>query len=108
MTPAIDLVENLPMKKKIVYTDEPMGDVEVAADFLPSKAVLHHGTRSHGTGRTLDCSHGWRAPTTFDACHHALGRAHACSHIALRQARLRACGNQFAGQRKLGRLCVIG
>ncbi len=28
------------MKKKIVYTDEPMGDVEVVADFLPSPAEL--------------------------------------------------------------------
>ena len=28
------------MKKKIVYTDEPMGDVEVIADFLPSPAEL--------------------------------------------------------------------
>ena len=28
------------MKKKIVYTDEPMGDVEVVADFLPSPAQL--------------------------------------------------------------------
>ena len=28
------------MKKKIVYTDEPMGDVEVMTDFLPSPAEL--------------------------------------------------------------------
>lgn len=28
------------MKKKVVYTDEPMGDVEVVADFLPSPAEL--------------------------------------------------------------------
>jgi predicted DNA binding CopG/RHH family protein len=28
------------MKKKIVYTDEPMGNVEVVADFLPSPAEL--------------------------------------------------------------------
>ena len=28
------------MKKKIVYTDEPMGDVEVVADFLPSPVEL--------------------------------------------------------------------
>ena len=28
------------MKKKIVYTDEPMGDVGVVADFLPSPAEL--------------------------------------------------------------------
>ncbi len=28
------------MKKKIVYTDEPMGVVEVVADFLPSPAEL--------------------------------------------------------------------
>jgi hypothetical protein len=57
--------------------------------------------QTHGTGKTLDCSHGWLAPATFDACHHALGRAHACGHIALRQARLGACCNQFAGQLKL-------
>ena len=68
----------------------------------------HHGTRSHGTGKTLYGSHGWCAPATFDACHHALGRAHACGHIALRQARFRACCNQFTGQLKLGRLSVIG
>ena len=68
----------------------------------------HHYTRSHGAGKTLDCSHGWRAPATFDACHHALGRAHACGHIALRQARSQTCCNQFTGQLKLGRLCVIG
>jgi len=28
------------MKKKIVYTEEPMGDVEVVTDFLPSPAEL--------------------------------------------------------------------
>lgn len=28
------------MKKKIVYTDEPMADVEVIVDFLPSPAEL--------------------------------------------------------------------
>jgi hypothetical protein len=28
------------VKKKIVYTDEPMDDVEVVADFLPSPAEL--------------------------------------------------------------------
>jgi hypothetical protein len=28
------------VKKKIVYTDEPMGDVEVIVDFLPSPAEL--------------------------------------------------------------------
>ncbi len=28
------------MKKKIVYTDEPMGDVQVITDFLPSPAEL--------------------------------------------------------------------
>ena len=36
----MNLTENLRMKKKIVYTDEPMGDVEVVADFLPSPAEL--------------------------------------------------------------------
>ena len=34
----------------------------------------HHGTLSHGTGKALDCSHGWRAPATFDACQLKLGR----------------------------------
>jgi hypothetical protein len=28
------------VKKEIVYTDEPMGDVEVIVDFLPSPAEL--------------------------------------------------------------------
>jgi len=28
------------MKKKIVYTDEPMGELEVVADFLPSPSEL--------------------------------------------------------------------
>jgi hypothetical protein len=39
-------------------------------------------------GKTLDCSHGWRAPATFDACYHSLGRAHACSHFALGHAHI--------------------
>ena len=54
MTPAIDLVENLPMKKKIVYTDEPMGEVEVVADFLPSPAEL--AFREDGVKVTLSLS----------------------------------------------------
>ncbi|MFM7802665.1 MAG: hypothetical protein ACKO69_11105 [Limnohabitans sp.] len=37
---AIDAKERQFMKKKIVYRDEPMGDVEVVADFLPSPAEL--------------------------------------------------------------------
>ena len=37
---AIGAKERQFMKKKIVYTDEPMGDVEVIADFLPSPAEL--------------------------------------------------------------------
>jgi hypothetical protein len=37
-----------------------------------------------------------------------LGRAHACGHIALRQAGLHARCNQFTGQLILGRLFVIG
>ena len=28
------------MKKKIVYTDEPLGDMEVITDFLPAPAEL--------------------------------------------------------------------
>jgi hypothetical protein len=54
VTPAIDLVENLPMKKKIVYTDEPMGEVEVVADFLPSPAEL--AFREDGVKVTLSLS----------------------------------------------------
>ena len=40
----MNLTENLRMKKKIVYTDEPMGDVEVVADFLPIPAELPSST----------------------------------------------------------------
>lgn len=42
------------MKKKIVYTDEPMGDVEVVADFLPSPAEL--AFREEGVKVTLALS----------------------------------------------------
>jgi predicted DNA binding CopG/RHH family protein len=42
------------MKKKIVYTDEPMGDVEVIADFLPSPADL--AFREDGVKVTLALS----------------------------------------------------
>ena len=42
------------MKKKIVYTDEPMGDVEVIADFLPSPAEL--AFREDGVKVTLSLS----------------------------------------------------
>jgi predicted DNA binding CopG/RHH family protein len=42
------------MKKKIVYTDEPMGDVEVVADFLPSPAEL--AFREDGVKITLSLS----------------------------------------------------
>jgi predicted DNA binding CopG/RHH family protein len=42
------------MKKKIVYTDEPMGDVEVVADFLPSPAEL--AFREDGVKVTLSLS----------------------------------------------------
>jgi predicted DNA binding CopG/RHH family protein len=28
------------MKKKIIYTDEPLGDIEVITDFLPAPAEL--------------------------------------------------------------------
>ncbi|MGV0959820.1 MAG: hypothetical protein ACOYB1_08275 [Limnohabitans sp.] len=42
------------MKKKIVYTDEPMGDVEVVADFLPSPAEL--AFREDGVKVTLALS----------------------------------------------------
>jgi hypothetical protein len=36
----MNLTENLHMKKKIVYTDEPMSNIEVVADFLPIPAEL--------------------------------------------------------------------
>ena len=42
------------MKKKIVYTDEPMGDVEVVADFLPSPTEL--AFREDGVKVTLSLS----------------------------------------------------
>ena len=42
------------MKKKIVYTDEPMGDMEVVADFLPSPAEL--AFRENGVKVTLALS----------------------------------------------------
>ena len=42
------------MKKKIVYTDEPMGDLEVVADFLPSPAEL--AFREDGVKVTLALS----------------------------------------------------
>jgi predicted DNA binding CopG/RHH family protein len=42
------------MKKKIVYTDEPMGDMEVVADFLPSPAEL--AFREDGVKVTLALS----------------------------------------------------
>ena len=42
------------MKKKIVYTDEPMGDVEVVADFLPTPAEL--AFREDGVKVTLSLS----------------------------------------------------
>lgn len=42
------------MKKKIVYTAEPMGDVEVIADFLPSPAEL--AFREDGVKVTLALS----------------------------------------------------
>lgn len=37
---AIGAKERQFVKKKIVYTDEPMVDIEVVADFLPSPAEL--------------------------------------------------------------------
>jgi len=51
---AIGAKERLFMKKKIVYTDEPMGDVEVVTDFLPSPAEL--AFREDGVKVTLALS----------------------------------------------------
>lgn len=42
------------MKKKIVYTDESMGDIEVLTDFLPSPAEL--AFREDGVKVTLALS----------------------------------------------------
>ena len=42
------------LKPKIVYTNEPMGDVEVVADFLPSPAEL--AFREDGVKVTLALS----------------------------------------------------
>jgi predicted DNA binding CopG/RHH family protein len=42
------------MKKKIVYTDEPLGDIEVIMDFLPAPAML--ALRDEGVKVTLALS----------------------------------------------------
>ncbi len=42
------------MKKKITYTDEPLGDIEVIADFLPTPAEL--AFREDGVKVTLALS----------------------------------------------------
>lgn len=42
------------MKKKIVYTDEPLGDIEVITDFLPAPAEL--AFREEGVKVTLALS----------------------------------------------------
>ena len=42
------------MKKKIVYTDEPLGDMEVITDFLPAPAEL--AFREEGVKVTLALS----------------------------------------------------
>jgi predicted DNA binding CopG/RHH family protein len=52
--PGTGAKESLFVKKKIVYTDEPMGDVEVVADFLPSPAEL--AFREDGVKVTLALS----------------------------------------------------
>jgi hypothetical protein len=48
---AIGAKERQGMKKKIFYMDEPMGDLEVVADFLPSPAELafREGCESHAS-----------------------------------------------------------
>jgi predicted DNA binding CopG/RHH family protein len=42
------------MKKKIIYTNEPLGDMEVITDFLPAPAVL--AFREEGVKVTLALS----------------------------------------------------
>jgi len=42
------------MKKKIIYTDEPLGDIEVITDFLPAPAEL--AFREEGVKVTLALS----------------------------------------------------
>ena len=42
------------MKKKIIYTDEPLGDIEVITDFLPAPAEL--AFREEGIKVTLALS----------------------------------------------------
>ena len=56
------------MKKKIVYTDEPMGDVEVVADFLPSPAELAY--KEDGVKVTLALSKGSVDFFKFEASKH--------------------------------------
>ena len=86
-------------------TGQSIGDMDtqIAAHALAlDLPLVTHNTRAHSTCKTLDCPHGWRAPATFDACHHALSRVHECGHIALRQVRLRECCNQFRLEISLG------
>jgi len=40
LVPVIGVKERLFMNKKIIYTDEPLGDLEVIADLLPAPAEL--------------------------------------------------------------------
>lgn len=42
------------MKKRIIYTDEPLGDIEVITDFLPAPAEL--AFRAEGVKVTLALS----------------------------------------------------
>ena len=52
------------MTKKTIYTDKPIGDVEVIADFLPSPAEL--AVREEGVKITLSLSKSKSFEKQFD------------------------------------------
>jgi len=54
LVPVIGVKERLFMNKKIIYTDEPLGDLEVIADLLPAPAEL--AFREEGVKVTLALS----------------------------------------------------
>ena len=62
------------MKKKITYTDEPLGDIQVVEDFLPPPEQL---VFKEGRTKVTDCKHAERSqsvnydPGPFRSVYHA-------------------------------------
>ncbi len=61
------------MNKKIVYTDKPMGNVQVVADFLPSPAEL--AFKEDGAKVTLALSNSSLAESQQDQACFTIPRA---------------------------------